>query len=76
MDKILLNERQKVGAAREAPGFWTPIMVRMIYIILRKWVSKRLKKQLNDVGVRLNEKRKNHMGLKSEMIWRVYMTKK
>ena len=36
VDKILLNEIQKVGAAREAPGFWAPIMVRMIYIILRK----------------------------------------
>ena len=36
VDEILLNETQKVVAVREAPGFWTPIMVRTIYISLRK----------------------------------------
>ena len=35
-----------------------------------------IKEKINDVSVRLNENRKIHMGLKIDMIWRIYMVKK
>ena len=56
--------------------FWTLIVMRTINIKYRKWVLKRLKKNLNGVSVRLNENIKIQMGLKIEIIWYIYIINK
>ena len=56
--------------------FWTLIMMRTIYIKLKRRVLKKLNKNMNGVSMRLNTKRKINKGLKTKMIWHVYMEKK
>ena len=68
VDEILLNETQKVTSAREAPKFLSMIVMRTIHIRLIKLILRRLKKNFNDVSMRLNSNNKIHTGLKSEII--------
>ena len=67
MDEILLNETQKVSAAREAPEFLdSDCDGNNLYQVLKISLEE-TKEKLNDVSVRLNANTKIHMGLKSEI---------
>ena len=67
MDEIIIT--QKVSATNhEAPEFLDSDYDAKDLYEVEKRVLKRQKKILTDVSVRLNTKRKIHMGLKIEMI--------
>ena len=57
-------------------NFLNLIIVRKNLFRLRIWVLNIIKKKLNDVVVRLKEKRKVHTGLKINNILRIYLIKK
>ena len=76
MDEIILNETQKLSAARVALYFLESDWDENDLYPVDKWVLKRLNRNLNDLSVCFNAKRKIHMRLKSEIIWYIYMTKK
>ena len=64
VDEILLNENQKLSAAKEAPEkIESNFDENELYQIYKR-VLNILKKKLDDISVRLNTKFKIHMGLK------------
>ena len=75
VDEILLNETKKVSATREVPECLDSDYGENNLYHVVEWVFKRRKKQLNDVSMRLNAKRKVYMWLKTIIIWRTYMIK-
>ena len=68
VDEILLNETQKVSAARGAPEFLDSDCDEKNLYQAEKMILKIIKIKLNDVSLRFNANRKIHMGLKSEII--------
>ena len=69
MDEIILNETQKVtDTNHEAPEFMDSDYDANNLYQVDKMSLEDTKKNLTDVSVRLNTKRKNHMGFKIEMI--------
>ena len=68
MDDILLNETQKIRAAREEPELLdSDYNAKNLYQV-DKLSLEDTKKHLTDLSVRLNTNRTIHMGLKIEMI--------
>ena len=76
VDEILLNESQQVSTAKEAQEFFDSVFDEKNMYQIENLFLKRLKKNLNDVSLRLNAKRKFYWVLKIEISWRVHMTKK
>ena len=68
MEHILLNETQKLRAAREEPEFLDSDYDAKNLYQVDKISLEDTKKNLTDVSVRLNTNRTIHMGLKIEMI--------
>ena len=68
MEHILLNETQKLRAAREEPEFLDSDYDAKNLYQVDKISLEDTKKKLIDISVRLNMNRTIHMGLKIEMI--------
>ena len=74
--EILMHENENVSAMKEAHEIFESNPDENKLYIIDNMILEKLKKNLNDVSVRLNENLKINMGIKIEIIFCVYIITK